>query len=213
MVAEHRCLAYATESELRAAVGFLSGGLTLGQQVGYFGWGGDDALRGRLRGLAGLDELIERGAARVMSLDQHFRRDEAPDPVALVAFWSDATDAALDAGFSGLRAVDRHDAVGEARPSTARCSCGANSSSTATGSTIPSPCSAPWTPRSSTTTPWLRSACIHPVDARGVTSPFHLHATEDADFALHGEIDAFAAPLLERVADARAARRRRAGSW
>jgi len=65
MTADHPYVAYAGDPELRtAAAGFLSEGLTLGQQVGYFGWGGSDALRDRANGLAGLDELIRGHRAR-----------------------------------------------------------------------------------------------------------------------------------------------------
>jgi hypothetical protein len=197
--AEHWCLAYAEEGSLQTATDdFLSAGVALGQQVGYFGWGGSDALRGQLRGLAGGDELVRRGAARITSLDEHFRRDEPPDPLTLVEFWAKATDAALDAGFTALRAVadttpwaalnpaqrtvflrgeqlvDRYRLD---HPFALICACDA---STLAGDAL------------------AETACIHPF-AEGVSTPFHLHATEDADFALHGEIDAFALPLLQRA--------------
>jgi len=199
MSAEHWCLAYAGEGSLRTATDdFLSAGVALGQQVGYFGWGGDDGLRGRLSGVAGGDELVRRGAARITSLDEHFRRDEPPDPLTLVAFWAKATDAALDAGFSALRAVADTTPWAELDPAqrtvflrgehlvdryrldhpfTLICACDA---STVDGDAL------------------AETACIHPF-AQGVSTPFHLHAIEDADFALHGEIDAFALPLLQRT--------------
>src|SRR5438045_1823223 len=48
---EHWCLAYAEDSELAsAAAGFLSEGVRGGQQVGYFGWGREEELRGRVPG-------------------------------------------------------------------------------------------------------------------------------------------------------------------
>src|SRR5215210_4875582 len=103
MTADHWCVAFAGEAELgTSAAGLLSEGLARGEQVGYFGWGGADVLRGRLHGLGVADEIVERGVARVASLDEHFRRDEPPEPDRLVGFWSDATQAALDAGFSAL---------------------------------------------------------------------------------------------------------------
>jgi len=200
--ANHWCLAYAEESGLRtAAVGFLSEGLLRGQQVGYVGWGGDDELRGRLQGIGDVAELMRQGAARVTSFDEQFRRDEAPEPAQLVSFWSEATDAALAGGFTALRAVadttpwaglqheqrtrflrGEHlvDRYRLDHPFTLLC---AVDTSTLTGDAL------------------AETACVHP-HAEGVSTAFHLHATEDADFALHGEIDAFDVPLLERVLDA-----------
>jgi hypothetical protein len=201
MTAVHGCVAYGEESELWAVTaGFLSEGLSLGQQVGYFGWGDGDALRCGLSGLAGADELVERGAARAASLEEYFRRDEPPEPGRLVEFWSAATDAALQAGFAGVRVVadttpwadldparrtvflrgeqlvDRYRLE---QPFTLLCACDA---STLAGDAL------------------AETACIHPF-AEGVLTPFHLHAGEAADLALHGEIDGFAVPLLERVLD------------
>ena len=100
MTGDHSYVAFSEGSELRtAAADFLSEGLTVGQRVGYFGWGGSDALRQQANGLAGLDELIRKGTAQVTSLDDHFCRDVAPEPAALVAFWSAAT-------FGTLRSAD-----------------------------------------------------------------------------------------------------------
>ena len=201
MSANHWCLAYAEESGLRAAVaGFLSEGLLGGQQVGYVGWGGDDELRGRLEGIGDVEELTRRGAARVTSFAERFRRGEAPEPAKLLSFWSDATDAALAAGFTALRAVaDTTPWAGLGHEQRARFLRGeqlvdryrldhpltllcAVDTSTLTGDAL------------------AETACVHPF-AEGVFTPFHLHATEDADFALHGEIDAYDVALLERVLD------------
>src|SRR5215207_5430984 len=79
--ADHPYVAFADDGELdRAVAGFLSRGLSQGQRVGYFGWGGSDALRGRVSGVAGVDELIGRSALQLGSLDEWFRPDEVPDP-------------------------------------------------------------------------------------------------------------------------------------
>src|SRR3712207_8129683 len=97
----HPYVAYASDSEMRTAADRVrSEGLASGQQVGYFGWGRRDALRDRLGGPAASDELLRRGAVRVTSLDEHFGTEEPPDPTSLVAFWSEATESALTAGFA-----------------------------------------------------------------------------------------------------------------
>ena len=197
MTRDHWCVAYADEADLGAVTSrYLSE--SQGDQVGLFGWGAVDELVALLAGLGSVDVLIGAGAARVGSFDQHFRRDEPPDPRALLAFWSDATDAAVDAGFPGLRVVAdttpwacldhekrvlflqgeqllnryRHD-----HPFTLICACDA---SLLAGEAL------------------AETASIHPL-TEGVSSPFRLHATVGADSALDGEIDAFAVPLLERV--------------
>ena len=197
MSADHRYVAYGDDSDLRvAAAEFLSEGPTLGARVGYFGWGGLDELRDRLGGLAGVDALLG-GSAQITSLDQHFRADEVPDPVALRAFWAHATDAALDAGFSALRVVaDTTPWVGAGReravflrgehlvdrygldhPFALLCACDASAL---------------------TDDALAEIACVHP-SARGLSPPFHLHACPGADLALGGEVDAFCVPLMERV--------------
>jgi anti-anti-sigma factor len=40
--------------------------------------------------------------------------------------------------------------------------------------------------------------CIHP-STMAMSPPFRIHATPEASFALHGEIDWMSAPLLERL--------------
>ena len=79
MVGEHPYLAFGANTDLRAAAGaFIAEGVTLGQQVGYFGWGQPSTLRTQASELPGVEGLIGRGAAYVASLDEHFRRDNAP---------------------------------------------------------------------------------------------------------------------------------------
>jgi anti-anti-sigma regulatory factor len=198
VAADHPYLAFPQRSVLRiAAAGFLSEGVTLGQQVGYFGWGGSDGLRDQANGLAGLDGLISRGAAHVTSLDDHFRRDQAPPPASLVTFWSDATEAALLAGFTALRVVtdttpwaegSKQRPVflrGEHLVDRYRLDHPFNQLCAGDSTILDDDALA-------------ETVCIHP-SSEGFSSPFHLRAAIDADFALDGEIDALTAGLLERV--------------
>ena len=199
VTADHSCVVFEGESEFTTAVvGFLSEGLTRGEQVGYFGWGNRDELRRRLRGLGDVDELEDgQGALLVTSLDEHYRRDRVPDPATRLAFWSDATDRSLAAGFMALRVVtettpwlnlaeqrDRFlrsegllDRYAHEHPLTLMCACD--------GSILDRDAVA-------------EIASIH-ASTLGVSSPFHLHAAQGADFALRGETDTFTAPVLARV--------------
>jgi anti-anti-sigma regulatory factor len=198
MTADHPYVAYAEGSELRtAAAGFLSDGLNLGQRVGYFGWGGSDALRDRANGLAGLDELIRGGTAHVVSLDDHFNRDVAPEPAALVAFWSAATDAAVLAGFTALRVVT--DTTPWVQPDKERPGF-LRADHLVDRYRLDHPfaqlCAGDSTILDDDALAEI--ACIHP-SSEGVSVPFHVHATLGADLALDGELDAFMVSLLERV--------------
>jgi hypothetical protein len=198
---DHSCVTFADGEGLAASAGsYLSEGLARGEQVGFFGWGTGEKLRDPISGLAGGDDLIKRGAVRVTSFDRHFRPDEPPDPASLLAFWSDATDGALEAGFPGLRAVAqttpwaqlRHDhrAVflqGEqlinryrlVRPFALLCACD--------GSVLEAEA-------------LVETASIHP-RTEGVATPFHLYATALNELEALGEMDALSVPLLERVLD------------
>lgn len=200
-MSDHWCVAYADGAELQALTSRgLSEGLAQGEQVGFFGWGDEDALRAPLAGLADVDALLRGGAARVGSLDERFRRDQPPGPPELVGFWAEATEAALDAGFSGLRVVEdttpwaklAHDqrAVflhGEQlinryrrdHPFTLICAC--DSSVLTVGALA-------------------ETASVHP-QTDGVAPAFKLYSTGPTSLAAQGDIDAFTEPALSRVLD------------
>jgi len=193
-------VAFADDGHLeRAMTEFLSEGLSQGQRVGYFGWGGSDALRGRVSGVAGVDELIGRGALQVGSLDERFRRDEVPDPSTMVSFWAEATDAALGAGFTALRVVTDTTPWAETRPRRDAFLC---TERFVDRYRLDHPFAQLCVGRRERLSQEAVAevACIH-ASADAGEVPFHLHATLDADLALDGEVDAFDAPLLERVVD------------
>jgi hypothetical protein len=201
VIPDHWCVVHGDGAGLGAATSrHLSEGLVRGEQVGFYGWGPVDDLRAPLTGLGHVDTLIDTGRATVRSLAERFRPHEPPDPTGLVSYWSDATEEALAAGFSGLRVVAdttpwaglRHDerAVflqGEQlvnryrhdKPFTLICACDA--------SVLPVDALA-------------ETASIHPL-TEGVSTPFSMYATDIADFAIQGEVDAFAVPLLSRLLD------------
>jgi anti-anti-sigma regulatory factor len=133
-------------------------------------------------------------------LDHRFRPDEPPEPRELVTFWSEATNGALDAGFTGLRAVIdttpwaqlRHEERsvflhGEQllnryrrdHPCTVICACDA--------SALPVEALA-------------ETASVHP-QTDGVAPTFKLYSTGPSTLAAQGEIDSFTVPVLGRVLD------------
>jgi hypothetical protein len=195
--AHHPCVTAIGEAEVStAAVRLLSDGLSDDEQLGYFGWGVHRDLMDRLPTL--VDGAMARaGAVRVTSLAERFDRSSPPDPAALVAFWADASDDAVAAGFTALRAVMdttpwlaapdgralfmRGDHLLDGycldHPLTVICVCDAGMLDAGTIAEITS---------------------LHAV-AYGPSAPFHLHAAAGADFALSGEIDTLDTPVLERV--------------
>jgi len=196
----HWCVARDDGTDLAAVASlYLPEALTEGEQVGFYGWTSDvEDLRAPLKGLGDVEQLIDAGAARARSLAERFRPDEPPDPAGLLAYWADATEQALDAGFSGLRVVAdttpwaglRHDQrvvflqgeqlvnqYRQTHPFTLICACDA--------SVLPAEALA-------------ETASIHS-RTEGVSTPFYLYATDPADFAVQGDIDALTVPLLKRV--------------
>ncbi|WP_434443570.1 MEDS domain-containing protein [Lentzea sp. E54] len=101
---DHVCWRYEDMHEFRARVReFLSEGLAQGYRVSYIAPGDMNALLDDLRGIDGIDDALETGAAQVASLDTSYPVGAVIDPAAQVRAYSEATQAALAAGFTGLR--------------------------------------------------------------------------------------------------------------
>lgn len=105
---DHVCWGYEDAAEFRCrAREFLREGLGRGQQVWYVASGKVTELVGHLRGLDGYDAARAAGAARVIPLQKMYGAHTTVDPAAAVKAYAAATEAALAAGFTGLRvAVD-----------------------------------------------------------------------------------------------------------
>ena len=98
------CWRYDEPEEFRVRVReFLSEGLAQGHRVWYVAPGDVTTLLDDVRGIDGLDSAVDAGAARVVSLDSAYPVGTVIDPAAQVAAYARATQAALDAGFTGLR--------------------------------------------------------------------------------------------------------------
>ncbi|PPK68278.1 MEDS domain-containing protein [Actinokineospora auranticolor] len=99
----HLCWSFTEIGEFAAkARAFLAEGLADGKRVCLIAPGGVDELTDHLRALPGFDALRERGAVHVRSPDGMYGAD-AVDPVEQVRAYSAETDAAVAAGFTGLR--------------------------------------------------------------------------------------------------------------
>ncbi|QFZ20976.1 MEDS domain-containing protein [Saccharothrix syringae] len=101
---DHLCWRYRDRREFRErAREFLADGLALGLQVWCVAPGAVADLVEDLRGTAALDEALRTGAARVASLEATYPVGAVVDPDAQVRAYAEATEAALRAGFGGLR--------------------------------------------------------------------------------------------------------------
>ncbi len=101
---DHVCWRYTEAAEFRErAREFLADGLARDLQVWYVAPGSAEELGGHLREVGGFQAALRTGAARVVSLDVTYSLDAVIDPVAQVRAYAEATEAALAAGFAGLR--------------------------------------------------------------------------------------------------------------
>lgn len=102
----HICWAYDDPAAFDArARAFLADGLTSGEQVWYITPGQRADAIERLRGLAGFQDALDRGAARVVPLDATYDAGGPIDPPAQVRAYAAATEHALASGYAGLRVV------------------------------------------------------------------------------------------------------------
>lgn len=101
----HVCWRYDDPATLHtAARRFLADGLAVGEQVWYVAPGRDE-VTGQLQATPALRDARRRGAARFVALDSAYRCDEAVAPTDQVRAYAAATEAALAAGYTGLRVV------------------------------------------------------------------------------------------------------------
>ncbi|WP_460440191.1 MEDS domain-containing protein [Amycolatopsis stemonae] len=187
---DHVCWGYRRRDEfVSRAREFLAEGLAAGKRVLYVGQGDKTSLARQLQGTGEFDEGLRRGAVRVSSVDSTYPAGAVVDPAGQVRFYAAATEAALAAGFTGLRvaadatslvrtpaqldafaryehSVDRYMA---AHPMSAMC----GYDRTELGDEAVA-----------------QLACMHPFAHDGAT-PFHLHghAGPGDSAALDGELD------------------------
>jgi MEDS: MEthanogen/methylotroph, DcmR Sensory domain len=188
---------YADRAELRTRAGeYLSDGIAAGQRIEFLGSGSVEALRAELAGLAGAVPVARRrrqfnqdriGVALVDDVYVFSGPDRVVNPVQSVAARVAATEDALAAGYTGLRAVV--DATTLAGTSAQRAAYAHyeylldQQSSTLPLGTI---CAYDTATLGSAAV--AEMACLHPFASRGA-STFRLYAHDGAAFALAGEVD------------------------
>jgi hypothetical protein len=101
---DHVCWAYEDRAAFAGqVVGFLSEGLAAGQRVCYAAADASDPIIRRLREIDGFIEAEQSGAAGIVLAESVYEPDPVIDPYEQVRICSALTDAALAAGFTGLR--------------------------------------------------------------------------------------------------------------
>ncbi|SES16540.1 MEDS: MEthanogen/methylotroph, DcmR Sensory domain [Lentzea xinjiangensis] len=192
---DHVCWRYRDEHDFHdRAREFLAEGLALGYRVCYVGTGDPDVLVEDLGGIDGIHEALATGAAQVASLDTTYSVGAVVEPATQVRTYAEATDAALAAGFAGLRvAADctslvrspeqldafcryehRIDRYMLARPFSAMCAYAADEVDDHA---------------------FAQLACMHPSTNASIPG-FRLHAADDRATAFAGEVDQLSEDLF-----------------
>ncbi|MFF0491473.1 MEDS domain-containing protein [Nocardia sp. NPDC004068] len=101
---DHVCWSFERPDEFRLrAREFLADGLRLGALVWYVAAGDAAELAGHLGELDGWADALRDGRARVVSVEEVYPAGHSVDPEAQVRVYAEATEAALAAGYTGLR--------------------------------------------------------------------------------------------------------------
>ncbi|MGK5738057.1 MEDS domain-containing protein [Micromonospora sp. URMC 103] len=200
----HVCWVYDDPTAFeRQARAFLIAGLTAGERLWYVAAGPAEPVVARLSDTPALRDALTRGVLGVVSLSDTYRTGAVVDGPAQVRAYAGATEAALAAGFHGLRVVAEAtplvrtpaqldaftryehlvDRYMRARPFTAMCA---------------------YDRRELGGRATAELACLHP-ETNATETPFQLYACGPADdrFGLAGELDLAGDELfaitLERV--------------
>ena len=185
---DHICWVYDDSASFgQAVVDFLSEGLRQGERVAFHTSASPEVARHLLRALGDLEELIRVGALEICALSDVYG-DWATHPEARADVYAEATRAAVEAGYRGLRlATDVTPLVPDARHRSVRADqealvdryvaahrftvmCGYDRTSVGAGLT--------------------EVACLHPVtNLEGIA--FQLSAGDRGGLVLAGEVDTF----------------------
>lgn len=101
---DHVCVAFADTDELRREItDFFNDGRRLGQRLLFVGRGPEERLRDHLAGLADASRLLADGVLKIAPLDMVYGEGRPIDTDAQLRTYADATEEALNLGFTGLR--------------------------------------------------------------------------------------------------------------
>jgi anti-anti-sigma factor len=194
---------YADRAEFRTrAWEYLVDGVAAGQRIEFVGSGTVEALRAELSGFSvgnphfGQD-AVNQGAFRVALVDDVYEfsgSTRVVDPLRSVAARAADTEAALAAGYTGLRAVvDATTLAGAGVQREAYAHYEYLLDQRSTVLPLATICAYDVTHLGSAAV--AEMACLHPLTSRGTTA-FRLYTDDGAAFALAGEIDASSAAQL-----------------
>lgn len=199
-VSDHVCWAYGSEEErLDVTVSWLDEGWWLGQRMVYSADKPLDALLEDLAELGDVEELVETGQLLVAPTRSLYDLSAPIDPEFQLATYVAVNDAAVEAGFEGLRVVADITTLIEdpvRRAAHARWEHFADRWMAA-GNRTAGLCSYD---RRVVSGAGVDDICaLHPLaNDDPDTIPFRVFAAGDT-VALDGEVDAFTAPRLERI--------------
>jgi anti-anti-sigma regulatory factor len=190
---DHVCWGYRDPGDfLAAAQGFLAEGLTLGHRVCFVA--SDPGDTGPWLAMHGFRQALSSGAATILDSKDVYPSSGFVEPSTQVATYKAATDAAIAAGFTGLRvaadvttlvrtpesldAVARYEHMVDQYMVTQGYSamCGYSLVELAEND-------------------FAQIACMHPA-VNVDLAPFRMHAGENADLVLSGELDITTVELL-----------------
>jgi hypothetical protein len=187
----HLCWAYQDRAEFLArALECILEGIAIGQRVQYVGSRTVETLRAELAGLDDIEDILEDGDVAVSPFGDFYpfySGSDVVDPVAALAAHVAAADAAVAAGYTGMRIVadatavvrtpEQRDAFARyehlldrqmtVRPLSALCGYDSGQLGCAAVAEL---------------------ACLHPLANVGC-GPFQLYAEPGVNFALAGDID------------------------
>lgn len=182
---DHVCWPYDDPAEFRVrVVEFLSDGLVLGQQCWYVSAGSTEELTPHV---AEFGAALESGALRVVAIDETYGHTDAVTPAEQVATYAAATEAALAAGYTGLRvAAEATPMVRGDEALDAFCRYEHLVDRYMAGKPFAAMCAYNRAELPESTIDEL--SCLHPASGAG-TAPFRLYAVPGARVALDGELD------------------------
>ena len=187
---------YAGRLELRTRVWeYLLDGVAAGQRIEFVGSGGAEALRAELAGFADRDPnfgqgAVDRGSFRVALVDEVYAFSGAGrvvDPGRSVTRRVEATEDALAAGYTGLRAVvDATALTGTVAQRVAYAHYEYLLDQQSSALPLATICAYDVAQLGSAAV--AEMACLHPLTSRGA-SAFRLYTGDGAAFTLAGEVD------------------------
>lgn len=195
----HACWGFEhSEEYVAAALEFFTDGLRSNRRLVYLSGEPVAEQRERLDPLGDVGGMIDSGALHLLELKDLYNLGEPVDPVAQVALFTTATEAARADGFSGLcLATQSTDMVVEPRTWEAHLRLESRADQVAASAGMSALCGYQRDVLPESVLGDL--AAIHPTaNAVAEAAPFHLFG-EAGKLVLSGEIDRFSTPALSRA--------------